>query len=145
MTYRHLRNLVMFFTHNTQYSLLLLIHMQVQCDLVITRNTCVNVCSLNYHNLFLKYKIGLTCLVCVCVRFGIYVLNIFLVERCFWEIKILFGSLVKLHVWLHSCICFSLLEKLFLINLDNCWTPFDSWAIYRDSSIAFYRILDTSQ
>ena len=39
-------------------SLLLLIHMQVQCDLVITRNTCVNVYSLNYLNLFLKYKIG---------------------------------------------------------------------------------------
>ena len=26
-----------FFTHNTQYSLLLLIHVQVQCDLAITR------------------------------------------------------------------------------------------------------------
>ena len=30
-------NLAMFFTHYTQYSLLLLIHLQVQCDLVITR------------------------------------------------------------------------------------------------------------
>ena len=39
-------------------SLLLLIHMQVQCDLAITRNTCVNVYSLNYLKLFLKYKIG---------------------------------------------------------------------------------------
>ena len=37
----------MFFTHNTQNSLLLLIHVQVQCDLAITRFTCVNVCSLN--------------------------------------------------------------------------------------------------
>ena len=54
----HLCNLVMFFTHNTQYSLLLWIHMQVQCDLAITRNTCENVCSLNCLNLFLKYKIG---------------------------------------------------------------------------------------
>ena len=26
-----------FFTHNTQYSLLFLIHVQVQCDLAITR------------------------------------------------------------------------------------------------------------
>ena len=25
-----------------------------------------------------------------------------------------FGSLVELHAWLHSCLCFSLLEKLFL-------------------------------
>ena len=55
---RHLCNLVKFFTHNTQYSLLLLIHVQVQCDLAITRNTCVNVCSLNCLNLILKYKIG---------------------------------------------------------------------------------------
>ena len=38
-------------------SLLLLIHVQVQCDLAITRNTCVNICSLNCLNLFLKYKI----------------------------------------------------------------------------------------
>ena len=56
-----------FFTHNMQYTLLLLIHVQVQCELAITRNTFVNVCLLNYFNLFLKYKIGLTCLVCVCV------------------------------------------------------------------------------
>ena len=33
----HLCNLAMFFIHNTQYSLLLLIHVQVQCDLSITR------------------------------------------------------------------------------------------------------------
>ena len=39
-------------------SLLLLIHVQIQCDLAITRNTCVNICSLNCLNLFLKYKIG---------------------------------------------------------------------------------------
>ena len=75
----HLCNLAIFFTHNTQNSLLLLIHVQVQCDLAITRFTCVNVCSLNCLDLFLKYKIGWTCLVCVC--FGIYVHNIFLVER----------------------------------------------------------------
>ena len=58
ITCRHLCNLAMFFTHNMQYSLLLLIHMQVQCNLVITRNTCVNVCSLNCFNLFFKYKIS---------------------------------------------------------------------------------------
>ena len=47
-------------------SLLLLIYVQVQCDLAITRNTCVNVCLLNCLNLFLKYKIGWTFCVCVC-------------------------------------------------------------------------------
>ena len=46
------------FTHNTQNSLLLLIHVEVQCDLAITRDTCVNVYSLNCLDLFLKYKIG---------------------------------------------------------------------------------------
>ena len=58
ITSRHLCNLAMFFTHNTQYSLLFLIHVQVQCDLTITRFTCVNVCSQNCLDLFLKYKIG---------------------------------------------------------------------------------------
>ena len=55
---RYLCNLAMFFTHNKQNSFLLLIYVQVQCDLAITRNTCVYVCSLNCLNLFLKYKIG---------------------------------------------------------------------------------------
>ena len=54
----HLCNFRIFFTHNTQYSLLLLIHVQIQCDLAITRFTCVHVCSLNCFKLFLKYKIG---------------------------------------------------------------------------------------
>ena len=58
ITCRHLSNLAMFFTQNTKYYLLHLIHVQVQCDLAITRNTCVNVCSLNCLNLFLNYKIG---------------------------------------------------------------------------------------
>ena len=49
--------------------------------------------------------------VCVCV-FGIFVLKI-VVERWFWEFKMLIGSLVELHAWLHSYLCFSLLEKLF--------------------------------
>ena len=47
----YLCNLAMFFTHNTQYFLLFLIHVQIQCDLAITGFTCVNVCSLNYLNL----------------------------------------------------------------------------------------------
>ena len=59
--------------------------------------------------------------VCVCV-FGIIVLKI-VVERWFWESKMLFGSLVELHAWLHSYLCFSLLEKLFLSNLDSFSTP----------------------
>ena len=47
-----------FFTYNTQYSLLFLIYVQIQCDLAITSFTCGNVCSINYHDLFLKYKIS---------------------------------------------------------------------------------------
>ena len=35
----------------------------------------------------------------------------------------LFGSLVELHHWLHSYMCCSLLEKLFLSNLDSSSTP----------------------
>ena len=49
--------LLCFHTQHTNFSLLL-IHVQVQCDLAITKNTCVNICSLNCLNLFLKYKIG---------------------------------------------------------------------------------------
>ena len=35
----------------------------------------------------------------------------------------LIGSLVELHAWLHSYMCFSFLEKLFLSNLDTSSTP----------------------
>ena len=104
----------MFFTHNTQYSFLFLIHVQVQCDLAITRFTCVNVCLLNCLDLFLKYKNWLDLFnVCVCFFWKIHVLKIF-IERWFWELNMLIGSLVKLHVGLHSCLCFSHLEKLVL-------------------------------
>ena len=54
ITFRYLCNLAMFSTHNMQNSLLLLIHVQVQCDLAITRNTCVDVCLLNCLNLFFE-------------------------------------------------------------------------------------------
>ena len=50
--------------------------------------------------------------VCVCF-WDPCALKIF-VERYFWELKMLFGSLVKLHTWLHSYLCFSPLKKLFL-------------------------------
>ena len=59
--------------------------------------------------------------VCICV-FGIIVLNIFF-ERWFWELKMLTGSLVELYAWLHSYLCFSLLEKRFLNYLDTYSTP----------------------
>ena len=49
---------------------------------------------------------------CVCV-FGIHVLKI-AAERLFWEVNMVFGSLVVLHAWLHSCLCCSLLEQLIL-------------------------------
>ena len=53
------------------------------------------------------------------------------VERYFWELNILFGSLVELHAWLHSYLCFFLFEKLFLSNLDNFLTPPRHLAIYQ--------------
>ena len=93
-------------------SLLLLIHVQVQCDLAITGDTCVNICSLNYLNLFLKYKIGQTCLVCVCVCLDLWMLCIN-VERCFESL------ICCLDLWLSSLLiafifmCFSSLEKTF--------------------------------
>ena len=75
---------------------------------------------------------------CQCV-FRIYVLKIAF-ERWFWELKMLIGSLVELHAWLHSSMCFSFLEKLFLSNLDTSSTPG-----YLSSSLAIsYRNLDTS-
>ena len=49
---------------------------------------------------------------CVCVL-EILVLKFFLIERLFWEIFVLIGSLVELYVGLHSYLCFSPLEKLF--------------------------------
>ena len=100
----------MFFTHNTQYSLLPLIHQQVQCNLTITRNTFFNVCSLNCINLFLNYKIGQTCLMCVCV-FWIYEHEIFLVKRCFESLK------CCLDLWLYSMLdCIHIRVFLFLKN-----------------------------
>ena len=58
----------MFFTHNTQYYLLFLIHVQIQCDLAITSFKCVNVCSLNCLNLVFEIQNWLDLFsVCVCV------------------------------------------------------------------------------
>ena len=84
---------------------------------------------------------------CVCVFLKIHVLKIF-IERWFWELNILIGSLVELHVGLHSCLCFSLLEKLLLKArstlpryLDVCrasstfsYCNLDTWWIDRESS-----------
>ena len=75
--------------------------------------------------------------VCVCV-FGIYVLKIG-AERWFWELKVLFGSLVELYAWLHSYLCFSLHEKLFLNNLDSFSTP----GYLSSFSSSSYRNLDS--
>ena len=122
ITCRCLCNLVMFFTHKMQYSLLLLIHVQVQCYLAITRFTCDNLCLLNCLNLFFKNKIGLTCLVCVCVL-GSMCLTFLLLRDDFESSK------CCLDPWL-SCmfdciyICvFLFFEKLFLSNLNNSSTP----------------------
>ena len=90
--------------------------------------------KLNWLNLFS---------VCVYV-FGIHVLKI-VVERWFWELKMLIGSLVELHVWLHSYLCFSLLEKLFLSNLDSFSTLPRHLAIYRVFQLLLIAISIASQ
>ena len=126
---------------NTQWSLLLLIHVQVQCDLAIIRNTCVNVCSLNCLNLFLKYKIGQICFVyvcvCVCVCFGSKCLTFLMLRDDFESLK------CYLDAWLSSmfdCIyvyVFLFFEKQFLSNLDSFSIPLDSQAIYRAFRASF--------
>ena len=103
------------FTHNMQNSLLLLIHVQVQCDLTITWNTCVNVCSLNCLNLFLKYKIGQTCLVCVCVCvFWIMnALHFFLLRDGFESLTCRLNPCLSSLLVAFIFMCFSSLKNLF--------------------------------
>ena len=72
----------------------------------------------------------------MCVYFwDPYALKIF-VERCSWELNMLFGSLVELHTWLHSCPCFSPLEKLFL----KSWLNTSSIASYLSSFLKLFLI-----
>ena len=73
----------------------------------------------------------------MCV-FGIIMLKIF-IERWFWELKMLIGSLVELHTWLHSYLCFSLLEKQFLSYLDTSSIPPWYLAVSWASSAFSYR------
>ena len=77
--------------------------------------------------------------VCVCVFLKIHVLKIF-IERWFWELNMLIGSMVELHVGLHLCLCFSLLEKL-LLKASS--TPPRYLAICWASSAFSYRNLDS--
>ena len=100
---------------------------------------------------------------CVCV-FGIHVLKI-AIERWFWEVNLVFGSLIEFHDWLHSCLCFSPLEKLFLkasstpprhlldtwlsVELPNFFLSqsrhlLDTWWIDRESSYPFDSFLTPS-
>ena len=67
---------------------------------------------------------------CVCF-FRIHVLKI-AIEMWFWEVNMVFGSLVELHAWLHSCLCFFLLEKLILKASS---TPPRHLAIYQASKL----------
>ena len=72
----------------------------------------------------------------MCVYFwDPYALKIF-VERCSWELNMLFGSLVELHTWLHSCPCFSPLKKLFL----KSWLNTSSIASYLSSFLKLFLI-----
>ena len=65
---------------------------------------------------------------CVCVcAFGIHMLKI-AINRWYWKVYMVFGSLVVLH----SCLCFSLPEKLFL---KACSIPSWHLAIYRASKL----------
>ena len=66
----------------------------------------------------------------VCVFLGSLCLKI-VVERWFWKIKMLFGSLIEVHAWLHSYLCFSLLKKLILSYLNTSSTPSRHLAICR--------------
>ena len=52
----------------------------------------------------------------------------------------MFGSLVELHAWLHSYLCISLLEKLFLSSLNTSTTPLDTWLIYQTLQLVFIAI-----
>ena len=66
----------------------------------------------------------------MCVFLGSLCLK-FLIERWFLELKMLIRSLIELHAWLYSYLCFSLLEKLFLSNLDTFSIPPRHLAICR--------------
>ena len=57
----------------------------------------------------------------------------------------LFGSLVELHALLHSYVYFSLLEKLFLSNLDTSSTPSRHLVICRAPKLFFIAILTHSR
>ena len=78
----------------------------------------------------------------MCV-FGISVIKIF-VERWFWELKMLLGSLVELHAWLHSYLCFSLLGRRFLSNLNTSLISPRHLAFCRALKVFSYRNLDRS-
>ena len=126
---RHLCTLAMFRTQHAN-SLLLLIHVQVQCDIVITRNTCVNICSLNCFNSFWNIKLVrlVFFFLCVCVYacFGFKCLSFFLLRNVFESLKCCVDLwLSSMLDCIHVCV-FLLFEKLFLSNLDSFSIPLDS-------------------
>ena len=70
-------------------------------------------CSLNCLNLFLKYKIGQTCLVCICVVFGsLHALHLDL--SCVRMLNMLLGHLFEYAIMLHSSCVFFLSWKTLL-------------------------------
>ena len=56
----------------------------------------------------------------------------------------LIGSLVELHAWLHSYLCFSLLEKRFSENLDTVLIPPRHLAFYRALKVFCFHNLERS-
>ena len=78
----------------------------------------------------------------MCVCFGDPCAKFFFgIEKFFWEIFVLIGSLVELYVGLHLYLCFSLLKKLVLkASLTPPRHLLDTWWIDRESSC----LLDSS-
>ena len=91
-------------------------YVQVHCDLAISKDTCVNICLLNCLNLFLKNKIGQTCLVCVCVC--VFVLGMLCIQslRCVSVLNMLLGCLFEYSIMLHSSCVFFLPWKTLLLS-----------------------------
>ena len=122
---RHLCTLALFHTQHAN-SLLLLIHIQVQCDLAITRDTCVNIYLLNCLNLFFKYKICQSFLVCLWIQecFASRVEVWFKCLTCFLD------ACLSSHLVAFSSYVFFPLEKYIFYILNSFSTDTSSIKIF---------------
>ena len=132
----------MFFTHNMQYSLLFLIHVQIQCDLSIISFTCDNVCSLNCHDLFLKYKL-VWLVLCVCVFWRSLCWKFLNWQTILRDLCVdwIIGWVVY---WIaFISVSFSVRKTVLKSWLDTSLTPFRYLAIYRASQAFFLNAILT--